>query len=169
MSPRHLLLLYVVACLTTLPIHSHARSGDARQPLHVEADTAEFDDKTGISVYRGSVRITQGTMVLTGDVVTVTAPNQKLNKITSEGQLATFHQLTDDDEAIDAESEYMEYNGVTNKIILLRKATMTQAGHTISSERIEYNTITKIVDAGDAKTGHRVKMTIIPETTEPGP
>ena len=81
---------------------------------------------------------------------------------------STFHQLTDDDEAIDAESEYMEYNGTTNKLILLRKATVTQAGHTISSERIEYNTITKIVDAGDPKTGHRVKMTIIPETTEPG-
>lgn len=164
---RGLFLLYVLTCLTTLSTPSHARSGDSRQPLHVEADTAEFDDNTGISMYHGSVRITQGTMVLTGDVVTVTAPSQHVNKIVSEGQLATFHQLTDDDEAIDAESEFMEYNAITNKIILLRKASMTQAGHTIASERIEYNTITKIVDAGDPKTGHRVKMTIIPEATEP--
>jgi lipopolysaccharide export system protein LptA len=167
MSLRCSFLFYVLACLTTLSTQSHARSGDSRQPLHVEADTAEFNDNTGISVYHGSVRITQGTMVLTGDVVTVTAPNQHVKKIVSEGQLATFHQLTDDDEAIDAESEYMEYNAITNKIILLKKATMTQAGHTIASERIEYNTITKIVDAGDPKTGHRVKMTITPEATEP--
>ncbi len=167
MNPKQLTTIIIIACLSLTPALIHARSGDSRQPMHVEADTAEFDDNTGISIYRGNVRVTQGTMVLTGNVVTVIAPNQQIEKITSEGQLATFHQLTDDGEAIDAEGEFMEYDRLNNKLILLRKAKIQQESHSLSSERIEYDTITRIVDAGDIKKGNRVFMTIIPENTAP--
>lgn len=169
MNPRQLIYLLVGMNLGILPTSSVGLSDDAQQPLHVEADTAEFDDKTGISVYRGKVRVTQGSMVLQGDYVTVLAPNRKVKKITSEGKPSTFHQLTDKGESIDAEAEYMEYNTTVNKIILLKKATLQQGQNSFSSERIEYQILTKIVDAGDPKSGDRVKMTIIPNTVDTNP
>jgi len=46
---------------------AHARSDDNEQPLHITADTAELNDKTGISIYRGNVRMVQGTTIITGE------------------------------------------------------------------------------------------------------
>ncbi len=163
---HHNLLLFIILGLGLLPLTANARSQDTQLPLHIEADTAEFDDKTGISIYRGKVRITQGSMLLTGDVVTLISPNKQIDKITAEGQPATFHQLTDKNDEIDAEAQYMEYNTKTNKILLKRKAKLMQGSNSFTSERIEYNLVTKIVDAGDPKGGDRVRMVIVPSTID---
>lgn len=169
MNPKQLFFLFLSVTIVILPTSSFGLADDAQQPIQVEADTAEFDDKTGISVYRGKVRVIQGSMVLRGDHVTVVAPDRRLKKITSKGKPSTFHQLTDEGESIDAEAEYMEYNTTINKIILLKKATLLQGKNSFSSERIEYNILTKIVDAGDPKSGDRVKMTIMPNTIDTTP
>ncbi len=169
MNPKQVIFLLLSVGILMLPTPSLGLSDDAQQPIQVEADTAEFDDNTGISVYRGKVRVTQGSMVLRGDHVTVTAPDRRLKKITSKGKPSTFHQVTDEGENIDAEAEHMEYNTTANKIILLKKATLHQGKNSFSSERIEYNLITKIVDAGDPKSGDRVKMTIMPNTIDTTP
>ena len=39
-----------------------ALPSDREQPIRVQADTAELDDKQGVAVYRGDVVITQGTL-----------------------------------------------------------------------------------------------------------
>jgi len=161
-----LVLSIICACISILPLTGYGRSDDTRLPLHIESNTAEFDDKTGISTYRGKVRITQGSMILTADLITVTAPDQQLEKITATGKPSTFHQLTDDGDEIDAEAEQMEYHTKSNKIILKKKARMMQGKNSFSSERIEYHILTKTVEAGDAKSGDRVKMVIIPATVK---
>ncbi len=159
----------LLAGLIVIPSHGHARSGDTEQPMHIEADSAEFNDNTGVSVYRGKVRVTQGSMILTGDVVTVVAPKQRIQKVTSEGNLSTFHLVTDDNREIDAESEYMEYNIKDNKIILRRRAKLTEGQNTFSSVRIVYDTQTRVVDARDPNKKSRVKMTIIPQSLKSKP
>lgn len=159
-------LMIICACISLLPLTSYGRTEDTRLPLHIEANTAEFDEKTGISTYRGKVRITQGSMVLTADLITVTAPNQQLHKITANGKPSTFHQLTDDGDPIDAEAENMEYDTKSNKIILKKKAKLMQGKNSFSSERIVYNVLTKTVEAGDVKSGDRVKMVILPASVD---
>lgn len=171
MSRRLIFLLVYVVTASSLPAgfgltDEIKPSDNNEQPLHVEADTAEFDDKTGISVYRGKVRVTQGNMLLTGDHVTVVAPHRRLEKIISKGKPSTFHQITRDGEPLDAQAEYMEYNAKINKITLLKKASLQQGKNSFSSERIEYQILSKIVDAGDPKGGNRVKMTILPSTID---
>lgn len=164
---RNLLLLIMTILGVSISSHpAQARSEDTQLPLHIEADTAEFDDNTGISTYRGAVQITQGSMLLTGDVVTLIAPDKRIEKITAEGQPSTFHQLTDKNDEIDAEAQYMEYNTKTNKILLKHKAKLMQGSNSFVSERIEYNLVTKIVDAGDPKSGDRVRMVIVPSSEE---
>ena len=51
---------------------SWALPSDRDQPIRVQADSAELDDKQGVAVYRGSVVITQGSLKITGDTVTLT-------------------------------------------------------------------------------------------------
>ncbi len=153
-------------CLVLLhPLVGRALTGDTEQPIQVEADSAEYDDKTGTSIYRGKVRMVQGSMVLTGDVVTVLTPGQRLIKIISEGRKATFKMLRDDGETVYAEAEHLEYDIPGHRILLLRKAYVEQGNNRIDSERIEYDTLTQTVEAGHEKDGGRVRMTIIPGAT----
>jgi lipopolysaccharide transport protein LptA len=60
----------------------------------------------------------------------------------------------------------MEYNTKTNKITLKKKARMMQGKNSFSSELIEYHILTKTVEAGDVKSGDRVKMILIPTTVK---
>lgn len=41
---------------------AHALPSDSSQPINIQADSAELDDKRGIAIYRGDVVITQGTL-----------------------------------------------------------------------------------------------------------
>jgi lipopolysaccharide export system protein LptA len=48
---------------------AQALSTDREQNIVIEAQAAEADDRTRITVYRGDVVITQGTLRITGDTV----------------------------------------------------------------------------------------------------
>lgn len=162
---RRGLVLVTLILLATGPRAALALTGDTTQPIHIDANTADYDDKTGVSIYRGNVRLIQGSMVLTGDKITITAPGQKLQKIVAEGskdRLSTFKMLRDDGEAVYAEAEFMEYDLGKNQILLLRHAWVEQGGNKIASDRILYDTVKETVDAGDVTQGSRVKMIITP-------
>lgn len=170
MNPKPFVILVAALMLSGLPYRAvHALTGDSTQPINIEADSAEYDDKTGESIYRGRVRLIQGSMVLTGNVVTITAPNQELEKIVSEGNLATFKMLQDDGSEVYAEAEYLEYNLKGNEILLLRRAWVEQGNNKIASDRILYDTLSETMDAGDPEQGSRVKMTITPDGDQSEP
>lgn len=157
--------LLILGCLSVGPGPGLALTGDTTQPININANTAEYDDKIGVSIYRGNVRLMQGSMVLTGDTITITAPDEKLQKIVAEGskdRLSTFKMLRDDGEQVYAEAEFMEYDLSKNQILLLRRAWVEQGGNKIASDRILYDTVKETVDAGDVAQGSRVKMTITP-------
>ena len=70
--------------------NSIALTDDSTKPINIQADSAEINDDTGISTYRGNVKITQGSTILTGDIVILETANKKVKKIISEGKLSTF-------------------------------------------------------------------------------
>ena len=57
------------AILGVAPIFAEALSTDREEPIVIEAAAAEADNQTRITVYRGDVVITQGTLRITGDTV----------------------------------------------------------------------------------------------------
>src|SRR5690554_1491947 len=75
---------------------SWALSTDSGQPIEIEADTAELDDQKGITIYRGNVVVTQGTIRMTGEKMTVYYNKEKdLDTVIMEGTPATYRQLPD--------------------------------------------------------------------------
>ena len=166
------LLSPLLACVWLESAPVFALTGDTEQPIRIKADTAELNDKTGVSVYRGNVRITQGSIVVEARTVRIVAPQKEVEKIIAEGDLATFRQKTDDGGEFYGEGEHLEYLMPTDKLILLRRARVLDGDNTFASERIEYNRKSRVVEAGDPKGGSRVDMTIIPkreaETTPAG-
>lgn len=144
-----------------------ARSDDRDKPIHITADTAELNDKTGISIYRGEVKMVQGTTILTGDVVTIHSNDSEVERIISVGELATYQETTDDGDDVYAEAEEMIYNRLLSTIDLYRSAKVTQEENIFKSEHILYKIEEELIEAGNNLPGQkkeRVNMTIIPES-----
>jgi len=152
----------------------HAKSADDKAPLHIEADQLEMREKDDISIYTGHVKITRGSMIVTGDKVVIKNSNGKLQNIHINGRPATFHQLNDLDEEISAESYSMDYQASTGILELKEKAILLKNKNRFSSEHIIYNTLKDIVKAGkntptlqtSPQDSPKVKITIYPETTK---
>ena len=85
--------LFVLACIWTG--HAAALSSDREQPIELEADSAHIDERTGVSVYTGNVKLTQGSTRLLADRLTVER-GEDGNRVVAEGQPATFSQQPDD-------------------------------------------------------------------------
>ena len=68
-NPIPLFFSLALACASSVAM---ALPSDREQPIRVQADSAELDERQGVAVYRGSVVITQGTLKITGDTVTIT-------------------------------------------------------------------------------------------------
>jgi len=150
--------------LSWTPGLSTALSTDRNQPMLIEADEAELDDANGISIYRGDVKVTQGTLTLTGDVMTVHSKGNDINKVIIDGSPATYAQLPDNkEEFVRARSTRMEYYTTPDRVVLLGEAEVWQAGDLLKSERIEYNIETDQVNAGSQKSTGRVKITLQPK------
>ena len=119
-----------------------ALSTDKDQPIEIEADSAELDDKKGLTVYEGNVVATQGSIRMTGNKMTVSyTKNNDLDTVILTGQPATYRQLPDKSEVYDeAEALRMEFYKSRNLIVLINKANVKQKDVRFSGDHIEYDT-----------------------------
>lgn len=136
-----------------------ALPSDRDQPIRIQADTAELDDKQGVAVYRGDVIITQGTLKITGDTVTITqTASGDIDVFTSVGNLAYYEQKPAvDKEIVKAYGKTIQYFSSNERIVLIDQAKVIQEGNTFEGEKIVYDTRRQIVNAGRA-TGNNVSM-----------
>jgi lipopolysaccharide export system protein LptA len=157
--------------------HALALPTDRQQPVYLEADRADMDDQKGISIYRGNVTMTQGSMVLKCDVLTAYhAPETRaLVKAVAEGAPARFRQLpAPDKEEVIATAPRMEYLVDKQLIYLLEKAEVIEGRNVFRGKRIEYSIDNNQVHAESGTApGERVQATIFPQdkgkTTAPSP
>ena len=174
-KPYKLYLLLLICGLFTQA--SLALSTDKDQPIEVEANYAELDDERGETIYKGDVIVIQGSMEITGDVLTVTYNDDgELDTMVVTGNLSHYKQLPDGSEIYDeAWAIRMEYYALKNFIVLIDQALVTQEGMRFSGQKIEYDTEKSQVKArGAASTtadnatdkpanSGRVKLTIKPK------
>jgi len=153
-------------------VHTLAKSSDENAPLQIEADQLELHEKDNFSIYNGNVKITKGSLKITGDKIVIKNKDARLHNVRITGNPATFFQLNDLDEAINAESKIMNYQAQTGILELKEKAKLLKNKNHFSSEHIIYNTLKDIVKAGsqnssqdspDSQKPPRVKITIYPE------
>jgi lipopolysaccharide export system protein LptA len=125
---------------------------DREQPIRVQADSAELDDRQGVAVYRGDVIITQGTLKITGDTVTITQNAQgDIEIFTSVGKPAYYEQKPSaDKQIVKAYGLTIQYFVANERIVLIDQAKVVQEGNTFEGEKIVYDTQRQIVNAGRA-------------------
>lgn len=169
-------VLAVFAILCVVASSAQARSSDREQPIVIEAGAAEADNRAQITVYRGDVVITQGTLRITGDTVWIHYDDANtITKAISVGKPAKFRQLPDDKEVyMTADADRMEYHADQDLILLLGNARYGEGKDKISAQRIVYDSRRGRVkagvnpDSGQAAKGEpeesdRVRITITPK------
>lgn len=129
--------------LSVLAQHSFALSTDKDQDIEIQADSAVLDEENNISIYTGNVIVTQGSIYMTGDKMTVhNTDDDELEVLIMEGNPATHRQLPDNSEIYDeSRAQIMEYYELKNLIYLIKDAWSKQGDGEISGDRIEYDTV----------------------------
>jgi lipopolysaccharide export system protein LptA len=144
---------------------------DNQQPINVEADRAQHSsqDKGEKTEYFGNVVLTQGSMLLTGEHVTIFSQQGAVQKVISIGKPAHFQQQSNPDkEPVKAYGKRLEYKLSSETITLLEDASIIQDGTTVSGQRIDYNINTEQVQAKSTEQ-QRVQMILQPAQEDQPP
>jgi lipopolysaccharide export system protein LptA len=129
---------------------AQAERADRTKPINLESDSMRVDDAQKISVFEGKVVMTQGTLTIHADKITVRQDKEGHQYGSASGNLATFRQKRDGaDEYIEGEAERIEYDGKIDKVEFFNRARLKREpadevhGNYISYDsRTEYFTVT---------------------------
>jgi lipopolysaccharide export system protein LptA len=154
---------------------ANAERADRDQPVNVEADTVEIDDKKQEAVFSGHVVLTQGTLMLKADRIVVKQNEGGFQSGVAHGKPAYFRQKREGyDDFIEGEAERLIYNGEAEKIELFTKAKLKRGGDEVRGAYISYNALTEFfeVNSGDntatspGKPRGRVRAIIQPRNSD---
>lgn len=156
-----------------------AEKADRERPVEIEADNAEVDDKSKTTVFKGKVVITQGTLVIRGDKVTMVKDGKGRQSATALGDPATFRQKRDGvDEYVEGRGQRMDYDAERQLIQLRDNAEIRRGGDWARGQLIEYDSEkstyrvigdTQRAEGAPAGSGGRVRALIQPRTTAADP
>ncbi|AEJ11561.1 conserved hypothetical protein [Pseudomonas putida S16] len=128
-----------------------ALPNDRDQPIRIQADNAHLDDKQGVATYTGDVIITQGSMMIKGNTVTITrSASGDIDVVTSVGNLAYFEQQQSaaKPDKMKGWAVTIQYQSQKDMVILTDRAKVESEGNTTEGEKIVYNTQTQVATAG---------------------
>ncbi len=151
-----------IVCLFLLTLTSVVAA--ASEPIDIEADQAEFDERNGTSFFLGDVRLQRGTLSITADKITLYRVNKRLERTVAEGHPARYSQKTPQGGEMRAEAEKIEYFAGKEELHMTGKARLWHDKNSFSGERIIYNIRTDKVQADSKQSGkQRVHAIIYPD------
>jgi lipopolysaccharide export system protein LptA len=145
-----------------------ALPSDKLQNITISAESASIDQKQGVVIYLGAVKVTQGTLEITADKVTLrTGSDKKAETVIAEGAPARFQQQLEADKPIvHAEANSITYAVTHERLSLDKNAFVEQNGATTSGGKIDYDITNGTVNAsGIGKESGRVEFVIPPQTS----
>jgi lipopolysaccharide export system protein LptA len=153
---------------------AHAEKADRDKPVNIESDRMNADDAKKTAVFEGRVVLTQGTLTIKADRLTIRQDKDGFQYGVATGNLATFRQKRDGaDEYIDGEAERIEYDGRSDRVQLFEKARLRRdTGDDVRGNYISYDSRTEFFSVQSAKdapaqgSDGRVRAVIMPKKTE---
>lgn len=158
-----------LACALALPAVAGARESDRQQPMSIEAadiDATLADDSE--SRLTGDVTITQGTMRIESASAVITRKGGEIVRVLLEGAPASMRQEQDDGTPMRASAGRIDYDVVTETIVLTGSVAVDQGGDSMRGERVTYDMKSGRLNAAGSGSGDgRIRMTIQPRASRP--
>ena len=157
-----LIVAFVYTALLLASSVTLSEEADRDKDIEIESDMVTVDDAKSISIYKGDVIMTQGTLVIKASKLTVREDSQGFQHSTAIGKPTTFKQKRDGvNEYIEGRAERIEYDGHMDKVHLYSKASVKRGNDTVFGDYIMYDTNAEFAQALSGSTkdedGNNVK------------
>lgn len=138
-------ILISLALALTPGLPARAERADRDKPVNIESERMNADDAKKTSVFEGRVVLTQGTLLIRADRLTVRQDSEGLQSAVATGRPATFRQKREGvDEYIDGEAERIEYDGRADRVQMFNGARVSRSGgDEVRGSYISYDTKTE--------------------------
>ena len=154
-----------------------AERADSDKPVHLESDRATVQDANKLATFIGNVVLTQGTLIIRADKMTVKEDANGFQHATAFGNLASFRQKRDGkDEYVEGWSERMEYDAKADKVQLFKKARLRRGQDEVHGDYISYDALNEFFQvtgnndtSAQSHSEGRVRLVIQPKKKEPKP
>jgi len=154
-----LLILALMTCNQSLALTS-----DFSQQAKISADNQYIDIGKSVAIYRGNVKITQGSITVNADRLEIyNHGNKGLELMVLSGKPARFSQTVDDGTVISAQANEVRFERGSNIIKLSSQAQLTWGNNTVNGELITYDMLRKLLNAdGDENKENQVTTILQP-------
>lgn len=120
-----------------------AERADRDKPVNIEANRMTYDDLRQVNIFEGNVILTQGTLVIRADRVTVRQSPEGFQSGTAEkgqGGLAYFRQKREGlDEYVEGWGERIDYDTRTEKAVLTTRARILRGADEVRGNLVTYD------------------------------
>ncbi len=167
MNRRHVITACLLAASASAAL---AERADREKQIVVAGDRAIADDAQKTLVFDGNVVITQGTMRMTANKVTVREDKDKHQYYVANGAPVTFRQKRDNvDEWIEGFADRAEFDDRNDVLKLFNRARVKRNNDELTGEFITYDMRRDVAEVTGAPAGSvapgntgRVKVIIMP-------
>lgn len=127
-----------ILCLCTAA--ALALPDDREKTISIESDSAERNENTGLTIYKGNVIISQGSILIEADEIILHYEDSKVSRIECKGNPASYQQKPEIDGAtMIARGEHIDYLLADEQIALKRNAMLSLNGTIIKGDSIDYD------------------------------
>lgn len=131
---------------------AHAAKNDLEQEITIKSQRQSADLKNKIASYLDNVRINQGSIAITAEIVQVFSvtdekSGEKNDTYLAKGKPAIFEQQLEDGSLISLQADEIIYTPISNTIKISGNALVKQAGSEVSGNEITYNTLSEKLEA----------------------
>ena len=115
-----------------------AVTAEVRDPVELEADEASYNHKSGVSIYRGNVKIVSGNMALRGDQAEVFTRDGEVERVIATANPSRFTRR-DGDNVIRAQARRIEYRLTDNSVTMIGNVKIVDRDKTFTGEHVVYD------------------------------
>jgi lipopolysaccharide export system protein LptA len=136
----------LAACsMAMLPTLVVAKKSDRQQPMNYAANqTDAYNAPNTVTTLTGNVKVTQGTLLLTGDVAKLYMDaDTQISHIVVTGKPAHIQQLDENNNLMTGDGAELDYDNVNAIAVLIGGAVVKQQGRgEFHGDKLTYNTET---------------------------
>ena len=138
---RQLSSTLIAVCCAAAP--AHAEKADRDKPVNIEAARMTYDDLRQVNIFEGSVVLTQGTLTILADRITVRQDPEGFQHGTADkgpDGFAYFRQKREGiDEIVQGWGDRIEYNAKAEKAEMLGRARFKRGDDDVRGNTIVYD------------------------------
>ncbi len=156
--------IILLTSIMLMSASAFALKDDTNQPISITSGNQSLDMEHNVVTFTDNVVITQGSILIKANKVTITRPAENSGKketVEAFGHPVSFHQMLDTGKPVDGQANKVHYDLGTEFLTLTGNAELKQLDSKINGERITYDVKKQQLKA-NGSSGTRVKTVLIP-------